>query len=502
MMKWFFTTLTSLALILFMGSCTNAPHAAFAQSQRTFTVIQNTGNDLAAIQKAIDDATANGGIAYVPAGEYQLDGDLWVASNSILRGDGDATVLRFSKGKIRSLKNSSKSFWYTNNYNNEVIPNDIKTVLSNSAPSGATQFAVDDASQFHPGDWIYSDNNIKDTWTILEDGKRSDLWNDPHTPFARQEIFQITKVQGNTLELDRPLRFPLQKGASVHQQIGARNFEIASLKIINPDEEHPLLFEQPMNARFINLTVEAKGGITLTHEPYNNLIENCHFITNGWRGITVEYFGVKNRIVNNQIDYVTGGDCSLLVMFSCHDNTVAYNNIMHIGKNHSTRDEAGIYIHATSYDNVVHHNVIDGTLEAIGSYYSAFNNVFFDNRGTNVRVGIMSYYARNNSYINNHFQIVPKPPVDAVGALVYGSYGNLFQRNDFKGNFVDGLRILGSHDNDILDNVISGPGDQITSSGIHDIGADKNTGNTFNGADPKSGLRRGNIISDVKYQEE
>jgi len=502
MTKQFFNIITCFALTLLIGICTNAPRAAFAQDKSTFTVVQNTGNDLVAIQKAIDEATANGGIAYVPAGEYQLDGDLWLKTNSILRGAGDTTILRFSKGRIRSLKNGSKEFWYTNNYNNEVVPKDIKTVVSTDAPRGAMQFIVDVASQFHQGDWIYSDNNIKDTWTILEDQKRNNMWNDPNTPFARGEIFQIVKVQNNILELDRPSHFEYKKGATIHQHLGARNFEISSLQIINPDEANPLLFEQPMNARFINLTVKAKGGILLTHRAYNNLIENCHFITNGWRGVTVENFSAKNRVINNHIDYVTGGDCSLLVMLSSYDNTVAYNHITHIGKNHRTRDEAGIYIHATTYNNVVHHNVIDGTLEAIGSFYSARDNVFFDNIGINVRIGIMSYYARNNTYINNHFEIVPKAPVEAVGALVYASYGNLFLRNDFNGDFVDGLRIQGSHDNDILDNVISGPGDQKLSRGIHDISSDKNTGDTFNGANPKSGLRRGNVISGVKFPVE
>src|SRR5690606_11717177 len=131
-------------------------------------------------------------------------------------------------------------------------------------------------------------------------------------------------VQGNTIELDRPTHFPYQKGATIHQHLGARNFEISSLQIINPEEDNPLLFEQPMNARFSHLTVKAKGGILLSHRAYNNVIENCHFITNGWRGITVENFSAKNRVLNNIIDYVTGGDCSLLVMLSSYDNTVAY----------------------------------------------------------------------------------------------------------------------------------------------------------------------------------
>jgi len=497
MTKQFIFMTRTFMLLLILSIFINAPRAALAQHKSTFTVAQNTGNDLAAIQKAIDEATAKHGAAYIPAGDYELNGDLWMASNSVLRGDGDATVLRFSKGKIRSLKNGSKNFWYTHNYNNEIVPNDVKTLLNAPAASGATKFDVADASVFHVGDWIYSDNNIKDTWTILEDLQRSQMWNDPKTAFARQEIFQITGIEGNVLELDRPLHFALDKGASIHKQVGARDFEIASLKIINPEEAQPLLFEQPMNARFIHLTVQAKGGIILTHKPYGNLIENCHFITNGARGITVENFAAQNRIIHNQIDYVTGGDCSLLVMLSSHDNTVAYNHIIHVGKNQKKRDEAGIYIHATSYNNIVFHNVIEGTLEAIGSYYSASDNVFFDNQGINVRAGIKSYYARNNSYINNQFTIIPKGPVDANGALIYASYGNLLQRNDFSGNFVDGLRIQGSHDNDILDNTISGPGGHVLSRGIHDISTDKNTGDNFNGANPKSGLRRGNQISNV-----
>lgn len=496
MKKWLFIVVMGFALTVSMGVYT--PRPTFAQGHKIFDVPQNSGHDREAIQKTIDEATAAGGVAHIPAGEYHIDGDLWLASNSILRGDGDASVLRFTKGQIRSLKDGSTNFYYTNNYINEVIPNKYQTTLEEDAPSGDKQFTVKEATRFQQGDWIYSDNNLTDTWAILEDPKRTTLWNDPNAAFARQEIFQVTQVQGNTLQLDRPLKFALKAGAGVRKHVGARNFEVSSLKVVNPDAQHPLIFEQPMNARFVNLTVEAKGGITLTHKPYNNLIENCRFITNGWRGITVEYFAAKNRIWNNHIDYVTGGDCALLVMFSSHGNDVAYNTILQKGANKLVRDEAGIYIHATSYENVVHHNIIDGTLEALGNFYSAEDNLFSYNRGTNVRIGIMSYYARNNSYINNSFEIVPKAPVDAIGALVYGSYGSLFQKNNFKGDFVDGIRIQGSHHIDVLDNVITGLDRQKSAYGINQIGNDKKTGDNFNGADPYSGLRRGNNITNVK----
>jgi hypothetical protein len=495
------SVLTGLALVVCMNTVlVNASPPAFAEDQQKITVVQNSGNDGQAIQKAIDEATAKNGIAYLPAGEYKLESDLWLETNSVLQGAGDKTVLHFSKGQIRSLKNDSKEFHYTNNYINEVTPQAVKATLD-AAPVGATTITADTAARFAKGDWIYTDDNRKDTWDILEDQKKTHQWNDPATPLSRQQIFQIVAVQGNVITLNTPLQFALEKGASLYKHVGARNFEVSSLKIISPTQDRPILCEQPMGARFLNLTIEAKGGITLTHKPYDNLIQNCRFITTAWRGVTVEYFGAKNRVLNNEIEYVTGGDCALLFMVSCSDNDVAYNTIRHIGPNVLKQDEGGIYIHATSFHNTVHHNNIDGTLEALGSYYGAEDNLFFENVGTNVRMGVMSYYARNNTYLRNHFSMVPKPPVNPQGAVVYGSYGSLFKGNRFTGEFHNGIVVQGSHDIDILDNTMVGAGAEKSEFGIRFIGKDTKTGDDFNGANPRSGLRRGNTISNIKTPE-
>src|SRR5690606_19660201 len=152
-------------------------------------------------------------------------------------------------------------------------------------------------------------------------------------------------------------------------------------------------------------------------------------------------------------------------------------------------------------NNTVHNNTVDGTLEAYGNLYGADNNVFFDNVGTNVRMGIVCYYASNNIYIDNRFTIVANPPVDAEGGLICGSFGNLFRGNRFSGQFVNGLRIQGSHDIDALNNVIEGAGATQSLFGFRYYDNDVKTGDTFNGVNPRSGLRRGNVVSGVKVQE-
>ncbi len=497
MKKRFLLTHVALALIAFIGATPVTMPTVQAQENHIFRA---TGNDREAIQKTIDEASAKRGVAYLPAGEYQIDGDLWLTDHSILRGDGDVTVLRFSKGQIRSLKNGSKSFYYTNNYFNEVVPNPVNTGITKAAAKGENKIEVADAARFQKGDWVYTDDNRKDTWEILEDPKRAHLWNDPKAPLARQQIFQIIGIEGNAIEFNNPLDFGVEPGNTLRKHVGARDFEVSSLKIIHPTELRPLHFEQPMNARFTNLTIEAKGGITLSHKAYNNLIENCRFITKGWRGVTVEYFCGRNRVVGNSVDYIGGGDAAILIMISSWENNVSYNSVRYVAeKNGQPRDEGGIYIHATTYNNTVHNNNVNGTIEAYGNFFGADNNVFFDNIGTNVRMGIVSYYARNNVYLDNVLTIVPKPPIDTEGALIYGSFGNLFRGNHISGQFVNGLRIQGSHSIDVIDNVLAGSGESLFGFRYYD--KDVKTGDTFNGVNPRSGLRRGNVVSGVKTQE-
>ncbi|MBT4820485.1 MAG: hypothetical protein HON70_32555, partial [Lentisphaerae bacterium] len=87
-----------------------------------FGAVPNDGNDdLAAVQKCLEVATGAQKACLVPEGNYLFSGDLWLGSNAILFGEGKKSVLTFSKGKIRALKNGSRHFYYTRNYNNERI---------------------------------------------------------------------------------------------------------------------------------------------------------------------------------------------------------------------------------------------------------------------------------------------------------------------------------------------------------------------------------------------
>jgi len=81
-----------------------------------FGAAPNDGKtDRQAIQACIVAATKENKTCFIPAGEYAIDGDLWVQTNTKVKGQGDKTVLNFSKGFLRSLKNGSKKFSYARN---------------------------------------------------------------------------------------------------------------------------------------------------------------------------------------------------------------------------------------------------------------------------------------------------------------------------------------------------------------------------------------------------
>jgi len=257
---------------------------------------------------------------------------------------------------------------------------------------------------------------------------------------ARSEIFQITDIKGNIIVLDKPMRFEMPKGSPVTRHAGARNCSIDSLKILNNVSKYGAVFlEQPFEAKVTNLTVEGNAGIWLVNHPYRCLVKNCRVKATKMRAISVQHYAVENSVLNNVVDYTHGGDTAILVMISSYGNEIAYNKVRGHGKQQS--NEGGIYIHATSYDNKVHHNHITGTTSPIGAYYAAFDNHFYENTGEDNGVGLAGWYAGPNTFTENNFKINSKRPGQRMGAYIYGSRGMVLKRNVFSGPLVFGTQI-------------------------------------------------------------
>ena len=381
-------------------------------SAKDFGAIPNDGkDDMAAIQKCIDAAAKLKKSCFIPEGKYIVNGDLWLASDAELFGEGKKTVLTFPKGMIRALKNGNKAFYYTGNYNNERIGGKVKRgILEKAVQKGAKSLFVKTKNDFKVGDWIFIFNNRKDTWTILEklsEGqKTAEYLNGSKDVLAKAQIAQITAIKDNQITIDRKLDADYTSGAVIGNHVGARNIYIHDLNIINNSNAkrgYAILFEQPFNAKFKNLTIKSiRGGICLLHYAFRNTVEKCNITISGNYAVNISNFSSENKVLDNDVTFVTGHDCAILVMMYSKKNLIANNRISCLSK--LPKYEGGIYIHATSFENKVINNVTKGATASVGAYYGANNNLFKGNKGFNSKTGIIGWYAGdNNTFEDNKF---------------------------------------------------------------------------------------------------
>lgn len=434
----------------------------------------------AAIQKCLDFCKTNGKSCYIPAGNFLITGDLWLMNNSRLTGDGNKSKLIFTNGMLRSEKGGSRDFYYTNNYNNEVLTDKAFALTTAAVGPGALSLTVDNASQFKAGQLIYIFNNKLDSWTILEDQNQITRWNDANA-FARSEIFTVKSVNGSSIKLDRALKFNYSRGAKVYHQIGAANIEIGNLSIENQlanqkESQYAILLEQPNQANIHGVTIRSFcGGINLTAHPYKCIIKDCDITTvKDGRGILIENFGSQNSIIHNNLNYNTGGDGALMVLMGSGENKIVNNSVT--GHGQAEKNECGIAVHAQCYNNQVYGNIMNGTAEGLGVYYGAFSNNIHDNTANNVSTGFVSFYARNNQIINNVFNIVSNRKGNKVGILLFGSNGTTVKGNKITGNLLYGMQIQGGKGIAMVQNQIKNSSAQAFAFGVKII----NVGNDIN----------------------
>jgi parallel beta-helix repeat protein len=156
----------------------------------------------------------------------------------------------------------------------------------------------------------------------------------------------------------------------------------------------------------------------------------------------------------------------------------SYNNIVSgntiTGRGSKDANEGGIFVHALCYDNKISDNQISGTAEGVGTYYGASGNKFYNNIIKNVRVGIISFYARNNDFSQNDVSIQTQRKGNPVGALVFGSKNVNVSNNTIGGNILFGVQLQASSDYQVADNRIRGLSSDKYSFGIKVIGNKKN----------------------------
>lgn len=208
--------------------------------ERLFDAVADHGADAtaesdstAAIQAAIDAASdAGGGVVYLSAGRYRLDGRLWVrGSNVVLRGAGsDQTELWFTSHDGMSYQ-SHITFDGQLTYGDDIA-------LVEDGDTLSAVVLVDDATGLNPGD------DVVLGWTIspefVTDHAMDGTWqafNDTWQPFFWRTVAGIDRISTpHTVTLDVPLRYPalVRDGASLRTvggtlfEVGAEDFAVAN----------------------------------------------------------------------------------------------------------------------------------------------------------------------------------------------------------------------------------------------------------------------------------
>ena len=172
----------------------------------------------AAIQAAVDAASrAGGGIVFLPAGTYRLDGVLSVrASGVVLRGAGTSTVLRFTKprgmGFAAGIALSGS------------LSRDTPRALVADVGPRATELTVKDATGLAPGD------DVAVGWTItpafVEEHGMSGTWTSfsgQYRQFFRSKVVSVdtSRVPARVV-IDVPLRYAakVRDGAALQKETG------------------------------------------------------------------------------------------------------------------------------------------------------------------------------------------------------------------------------------------------------------------------------------------
>lgn len=171
-----------------------------------------------AIQAALDEAAGAGGVVFLPAGLYRVDGLLSVtASNVVLRGEGaDQTRIFFTRHEGMSDK-AHLTF-------SGSVKAAAETLLEGEAAPLSLVVEVEDAGEFAVGDdvslgWVITDEFIAEhgmtgTWVAF---------NGTWQPFFRRNVVAVdTEATPNLVTLDVPLRYPAKPrdGASLRKETG------------------------------------------------------------------------------------------------------------------------------------------------------------------------------------------------------------------------------------------------------------------------------------------
>ncbi len=300
------------------------------------TVLPDTGDVKAAIQRAIDrvaalPADANGfrGAVLLKTGIYHVGGSLFIReSGVVLRGEGnslDGTVLiatQRSQHNLIEVRGTGSGF-------GEVAGSKAR-ITTAYVPTGTRTFSVA-SHAFRAGDEVVVQKTPNEAWiNALDMARHGWAAADYKTQFERK----IVAVNGNVLTLDAPIVDPIETvygGGEVYKsdvvgrisETGVENLRLESVFRNNADESHgwnAIQFNRAENSWVKKVVVKYFGysAVRLSNLSRYNTIEDCAMIdpksqTTGSRKYS---FDIESNSSNNLFqrcmtwggrhDYVTG----------------------------------------------------------------------------------------------------------------------------------------------------------------------------------------------------
>ncbi|WP_223595252.1 nitrous oxide reductase family maturation protein NosD [Neobacillus bataviensis] len=166
------------------------------------------------------------------------------------------------------------------------------------------------------------------------------------------------------------------------------------------------------------------------------------------RNSAEEYAGIKIYTNNNVVENVLiRHSFHGIYLSQAHHNIIRNNNIKGMGKGEIAAQGNGLHIYYAN-DNLLEHNMIDGTRDGMFFDY-ANNNKSYENNISNTRYGLHYMYSDENIFKKNTFTM------NTGGAAIMNSNHLKLEDNQFivnYGNQSFGLMLLQANDNYIAGN--------------------------------------------------
>ncbi|MEJ6952486.1 dockerin type I domain-containing protein [Natronospora cellulosivora (SeqCode)] len=272
-------------------------------------------NDYAAFRAAID-SLENGGVVFIPEGEYLINDSLRIDDSVVLRGEG--------VDKTRLLINHSSNAFDVIKYRRGTWHN-----LEGGYEKGSRELYLKDTSDFEIGVYveIQQDNDPDIMYTLSQ-------WNTGWAQGAMGQIARVASIDGNKIVLDEPLRLnydsqfnPIIRTQGFVEYVGFENFTIER---IDTSPTYIFYFKNAANSWVKNVHSKfASKGHVYANTVYRLEVRDSFFddATNwgsGGHGYGVELgYHTTNSLVENNIFRRLRH--SMMVHLGANANVFGYN---------------------------------------------------------------------------------------------------------------------------------------------------------------------------------